>query len=125
MAANTLTRGRLRRLADVHPARGRVLSVFMNLDPSELPTPAARSSAVTSVLTEAAHRVDEQDGLDHEERAAGVGSSEGSRFMNTERTRPRAGCTSASRRRRPRVSVFAAMREPYPTLERPELGATR
>ena len=37
MAANTITRGRLRRLADVHPARGRVLSVFLNLDPSELP----------------------------------------------------------------------------------------
>ena len=44
MAANTITRGRLRRLADVHPDRGRVLSVFLNLDPSELPTPAARSS---------------------------------------------------------------------------------
>jgi peptide chain release factor subunit 1 len=70
MAPNTLTRGRLRRLADVHPARGRVLSVFMNLDPSEVPTPAARSSAVTSVLTEAARRVDAEEGLDHAERQA-------------------------------------------------------
>jgi peptide subunit release factor 1 (eRF1) len=70
MAVKTLTRGRLRRLADVHPARGRVLSVFMNLDPSELPTPAARSSAVTSVLTDAAHRVEKEDGLDHDERRA-------------------------------------------------------
>ena len=70
MAANTLTRGRLRRLADVHPDRGRVLSVFMNLDPSELPTPAARSSAVTSVLTEAARRVEEAGELAHDERQA-------------------------------------------------------
>ena len=70
MAANTLTRGRLRRLADVHPDRGRVLSVFLNLDPSELPTPAARSSAVTSVLTEASHRVEEAGELDHDERQA-------------------------------------------------------
>src|SRR6187455_1073479 len=70
MAVTTLTRSRLRRLADVHPARGRVLSVFMNLDPSELPTPAARSSAVTSVLTEAARRVESEDGLDHDERQA-------------------------------------------------------
>jgi peptide chain release factor subunit 1 len=70
MAAQTLTRGRLRRLADVQPDRGRVLSVFMNLDPSELPTPAARSSAVTSVLTEAARRVEEAGGLDHDERRA-------------------------------------------------------
>jgi peptide subunit release factor 1 (eRF1) len=70
MAANTLTRGRLRRLADVHPERGRVLSVFMNLDPSELPTPAARSSAVTSILTEAARRVEDAAGLAHDERQA-------------------------------------------------------
>jgi peptide chain release factor subunit 1 len=70
MAVKTLTRGRLRRLADVHPDHGRVLSVFMNLDPSELPTPAARSSAVTSVLTEAARRVDQEDGLEPDERRA-------------------------------------------------------
>jgi peptide subunit release factor 1 (eRF1) len=70
MAANTITRSRLRSLADVHPERGRVLSVFLNLDPSEFATPAARSTAITSVMTEAAHRVDEADGLDHEERMA-------------------------------------------------------
>jgi peptide chain release factor subunit 1 len=70
MAANTITRTRLRRLADVKPERGRVLSVFLNLDPAEFATPAARSTAVTSVITEAAHRVDQADGLDHDERAA-------------------------------------------------------
>src|SRR5215216_244805 len=70
MAAQTLTRGRLRRLADVHPDRGRVLSVFMNLDPSEFATPAARSSQITSILTEAARRVEEAADLDHDERSA-------------------------------------------------------
>ncbi|MGH2968353.1 MAG: hypothetical protein ACRDK0_04715, partial [Solirubrobacteraceae bacterium] len=70
MAANTITRSRLRRLADVHPDRGRVLSVFLNLDPSELPTPAARSSAITSVMTEAAHRVEGAGELAHDEREA-------------------------------------------------------
>jgi peptide chain release factor subunit 1 len=70
MAANTITRTRLRRLADVKPERGRVLSVFLNLDPTEFATPAARSTAITSVLTEAAHRVDEAEGLDHAEREA-------------------------------------------------------
>jgi peptide subunit release factor 1 (eRF1) len=70
MAAQTITRGRLRRLADVHPDRGRVLSVFMNLDPSEFATPAARSSAITSILTEAARRVDEAGDLEHDERTA-------------------------------------------------------
>jgi peptide chain release factor subunit 1 len=70
MAANTITRSRLRRLADVRPEHGRVLSVFLNLDPSELPTPAARSSAITSVLTEAAHRVESEHQLEHAEREA-------------------------------------------------------
>ena len=70
MPANTITRGRLRRLADVRPERGRVLSVFLNLDPTEFATPAARSTAVTSVMTQAAHRVSEADGLDHDEREA-------------------------------------------------------
>ena len=70
MAPQTLTRGRLRRLADVHPDRGRVLSVFMNLDPSEFATPSARSSQITSVLTEAARRIEEAGDLEQDERAA-------------------------------------------------------
>jgi peptide chain release factor subunit 1 len=70
MAANTITRSRLRRLADVHPDRGRVLSVFLNLDPSEIPTPAARSSAITSIMTEAARRIEDERELEHDERAA-------------------------------------------------------
>ena len=70
MAANTITRGRLRRLADVRPDQGRVLSVFLNLDPTEFATPAARSSAITSVMTEAAHRIEEAKDLAHAEREA-------------------------------------------------------
>src|SRR3954452_19110766 len=68
MAANTITRGRLRRLADVRPAQGRVLSVFLNLDPTEFATPAARSSAITSVMTEAARRIEAAEDLEHAER---------------------------------------------------------
>src|SRR3954452_4576904 len=70
MAANTITRDQLLRLADVRPERGRVLSVFLNLDPAQFATPAARSTAITSVLTEATHRVDDAKGLDHDEREA-------------------------------------------------------
>jgi peptide chain release factor subunit 1 len=68
--AEALTRGRLRRIASVKPERGRVLSVFLNLDPSELPTPPARASAITSVMTEAAHRVDAANDLSHDEKIA-------------------------------------------------------
>src|SRR5215212_10501414 len=70
MAANTTTRGRLRRLAELRPERGRVLSVFFNLDPSEFATPAARATEVNSVVTAAARKVDEAEGLDHDARQA-------------------------------------------------------
>ena len=68
MAANTITRGRLRRLAELRPERGLVLSVFYNLDPSEFATPAARSTELNSVVTAAAHKVDEAEGLGQDER---------------------------------------------------------
>jgi peptide chain release factor subunit 1 len=67
MAANTIDRGRLRRLTDVRPERGRVLSVFLNLDPAEFATPPARATAITSVLNEAAQRIERCEGLDHDE----------------------------------------------------------
>jgi peptide chain release factor subunit 1 len=70
MAANTITRGRLRRLAELRPERGLVLSVFFNLDPSEFATPGARATEVNSVVTAAAHKVEELEGLDHDERLA-------------------------------------------------------
>ncbi len=68
--AEPITQARLRALADVRPRQGRVLSVFLNLDPTELPTLPARASAITSVMTAAAHKVEEADGLSHEERQA-------------------------------------------------------
>jgi peptide chain release factor subunit 1 len=70
MAANPITRGRLRRLAELRPERGLVLSVFFNLDPSEFGTPAARATEVNSVLTAAARKIDEAEGLEHDERRA-------------------------------------------------------
>jgi protein required for attachment to host cells len=68
--AEPITQTRLRALAAVHPEQGRVLSVFLNLDPAQFGTPAARSSAITSVMTDAAHKVDNSEGLTHEERLA-------------------------------------------------------
>jgi peptide chain release factor subunit 1 len=70
MAANPITRGRLRRLAELRPERGLVLSIFFNLDPSEFGTPAARATEVNSVVTAAAKKVEEVDGLEHDARAA-------------------------------------------------------
>src|SRR3954453_8113677 len=68
--AEPITQARLRALAAVHPDQGRVLSVFLNLDPTEFATPSARSSAITSVMTAATHKVEANEGLTHDERAA-------------------------------------------------------
>src|SRR3954464_1464811 len=66
--AEPITQTRLRELAALHPEQGRVLSVFLNLDPAQFGTPAARSSAITSVMTDAAHKVEEAGELEHDER---------------------------------------------------------
>ena len=70
MAAPTLTRGRLRRLAELRVTRGRVLSVFLDLDPRQFSTAPARATATNSLLNEAHRRVEECDGLDHDEHQA-------------------------------------------------------
>jgi protein required for attachment to host cells len=67
MAANAIDRNRLRRLADVRPQRGRVLSVFLNLDPAQFATAPARATAITSIVTDAARKVEECESLDHDE----------------------------------------------------------
>src|SRR5918993_1268466 len=70
MAAHSTTRGHLRRLAALRPERGMVLSIFFNLDPSEFATPAARATEVNSVVTAAAHKVEEAEGLEQDARIA-------------------------------------------------------
>jgi len=67
----TLTRTRLRRLAEFTPEHGRVLSVYLNLDPSEFATPPARASAISSVMNDAQHKVEQADSdLPHDARMA-------------------------------------------------------
>ena len=71
MQARTLTPNRLRRLAETEIPSGRVLSLYLNLDPSEFAVAPARQSAVRSLLDEAAARVREaEDELDHDEKVA-------------------------------------------------------
>jgi peptide chain release factor subunit 1 len=70
MQTNELTPAAVRRLAELRPPKGKVLSLYLNLDPSEFGTAPARKSAVTSLLDEARRRVEEIDGLSHEEHEA-------------------------------------------------------
>jgi peptide chain release factor subunit 1 len=68
--AEPITQDRLRSLAELRPERGLVLSVFLNLDPAQFATAAARSTAITSVMTAAAHKVEEAQDVSHEDRVA-------------------------------------------------------
>ncbi len=69
MQTDELTTERLRRLAELRPG-GRVLSVYLNLDPSDFATPAARTSAIGSLVDEAGRRVKAEEGLSHDDRQA-------------------------------------------------------
>jgi peptide chain release factor subunit 1 len=69
--ANNLTTSRLRRLADLRPEHGQVLSVYLNLDPSEFPTPAARASAISSLIHDAQRTIAElSERLENDDRKA-------------------------------------------------------
>jgi peptide chain release factor subunit 1 len=58
----------LRRLAELRLDRPVVLSLYLNLDPTEFATPPARATAVRSLLDEAERRMREVDGLSHRDR---------------------------------------------------------
>jgi peptide chain release factor subunit 1 len=70
MQVNDLTAERLRRLAGIRAADAKVLSLFVNLDPREFATPAARRTEVRSLLDRAARRVRDEDALGHAGRAS-------------------------------------------------------
>ena len=62
-------RDELRRLAQTRLDRPVVLSLYLDLDPSEFATPPARATAVRSLLDEAERRLRERAGLSHQDRA--------------------------------------------------------
>jgi peptide chain release factor subunit 1 len=60
----------LRRLAELRVDRPVVLSLYLNLDPSEFATPPARKTSIRSLVDAAERRLRDQNGLEHGERAA-------------------------------------------------------
>jgi len=69
MQANEVTAERLRRLAETRPGEGgKVLSVYVDLDPSEFGTNPARATAITSVLDEAERELRDSPALERHAR---------------------------------------------------------
>lgn len=68
--ATDITTDRLRELAETRTAHGKVLSVFINLDPRSFAAPPARATEISSVLDEASRCIRDHDDLTHDERMA-------------------------------------------------------
>jgi peptide chain release factor subunit 1 len=70
MQANDITRERLRELAGIRAGEGKVLSLFLNLDPREFATAAARRTEVRSLLDRAGRLIREDEALGPAARAS-------------------------------------------------------
>src|SRR5918911_1889671 len=70
MQTNELDNDLLRRLADLRPDGQRVLSLFLNLDPSQFGTPRARATEINSLLDQAGQLVRDGDDLTHDQEQA-------------------------------------------------------
>ena len=68
MQVTSPDRDQLRRLAELRLERPLVLSLYLDLDPSEFGTPPARATAVGSLVDEAERRVRDSNGLSHDDR---------------------------------------------------------
>jgi len=76
MQVSAPDRDQLRALAELRLDRPLVISLYLNLDPSQFATPPARKSGIRSLIDEAERRVRERNGLSHEDRAALQGALE-------------------------------------------------
>src|SRR5258708_26680773 len=70
MQVSDVTADRIRRLAETRAQQGRVISFYLNLDPSEFATRAARHPDIESLLDEAERRVRNVDDLPRDARPA-------------------------------------------------------
>lgn len=70
MQTNELDRSKLRALADIRPDGAKVLSLYLNLDPTEFASAQARSTEMSSLLDEVDRRLRNGDSLSHDEKAA-------------------------------------------------------
>jgi peptide chain release factor subunit 1 len=70
MQVSAPDRDQLRSLAELRLDRPVVLSLYLNLDPSQFATPPARKTSVRSLLDEAERRLREDNGLSHADKLA-------------------------------------------------------
>jgi peptide chain release factor subunit 1 len=114
-------RDELRRLAEVRLDRPVVLSLYLNLDPSEFATPPARATAVRSLLDEAERRLRERDGLSHDDRGQLEASLRRAAAL-MERDLPTEGAQAVAVFASESAGLFEALRLPRPVRSRVAIG---
>jgi peptide chain release factor subunit 1 len=114
-------RDQLRRLAELRLDRPVVLSLYLDLDPSEFATPPARATAVRSLLDEAERRVREHNNLPHDDRM-GLEATLKRASVFLERNLPTEGAHGVAVFASEPVDLFEAIRLPRPVSNRVAIG---
>ena len=68
MQTNQLNRSKLRELAELRPDGAKVLSLYLNLDPTQFASAQARSTEMQSLLDQADRRLRNGEALSHEQK---------------------------------------------------------
>jgi peptide subunit release factor 1 (eRF1) len=110
-------RDELRHLADIRLDRPVVLSLYLDLDPTDFATPPARATAARSLLDEAERRVREQGELEGADRQAVESSLERARQL-LERELPAEGTRAVALFACEPAELFTALRLPRPVGNR-------
>jgi peptide chain release factor subunit 1 len=114
-------RDELRRLAELRLDRPVVLSLYLDLDPTQFATPPARATAVRSLLDEAERRLRERDGLSHEDRAA-LEASLRRAAARLERELPTEGAQAVAVFASEPAGLFEVLKLPRPVRNRVAIG---
>jgi peptide chain release factor subunit 1 len=121
MQVSAPDRDRLRKLAELRLDRPVVLSLYLDLDPTEFATPPARATAVRSLLDEAERRVKERAGLAHADRMALERALERARNY-LERELPTDGAHAVAVFASEPVDLFEAVKLPRSVPNRVAIG---
>jgi hypothetical protein len=123
MQVSAPDRDQLRRLAELRLDRPVVLSLYLNLDPSEFATPPARKTSVRSLLDEAERRLRERNGLSHDDKVALQASLErASNFL--ENNLPSDGAHGVAVFASELTGLFEALKLPRSVPNRVAIGHT-
>ena len=114
-------REQLRRLSELRLDRPVVLSLYLDLDPSEFATPPARATAIRSLLDEADRKLRDHNGLSHDDRVDLEASLERVRTL-LERDLQAEGAHAVAVFASQSAGLFEAMKLPRSVRNRVEIG---